>query len=318
MSAPEQDIKQVVRTPRMPPPAPGVQALAEDIRRRHGPAVLAVLFYGSCLRSGDDRDQIADFYVLVDSYARAHISRLHALLNRALPPGVYYLETRTPSHTARAKYAVLSLRDFERGTSRRWFHSYLWGRFAQPATLVYTRDSQVRDRVHNALAGAAITLAQRSLPCLPEEFDALGLWEQALRLSYSAELRSERPERARELVDSDPDYYERLARAAMPGMPFPVTQEQQRQATRFRTDIAPVTRRLTHVAWHARRLQGKLLSILRLIKGLITFNGGVDYIVWKIERHSGIAIELTPRLRRYPLLGGWVVLWRLYRSGGIR
>lgn len=70
--------------------------------------------------------------------------------------------------------------------------------------------------------------------------------------------------------------------------------------------------------WAMRRVLGKLLSVLRLAKGLFTFDGGVDYILWKIERHTGARIALTPWQRRHPLLASPVFLWRLYRLGAIR
>jgi hypothetical protein len=71
-------------------------------------------------------------------------------------------------------------------------------------------------------------------------------------------------------------------------------------------------------AWRARILLGKLLSALRLVKGLLTFKGGVDYILWKIERHSGVRVEVGPQLRRFPPLAILVIMWRLYRRDAFR
>ena len=64
------------------------RALAEAVRRRHDPAGLGVLFYGSCLRSGEDRDHVADLYLIVERYAAAYRNPLLALANRVLPPNV--------------------------------------------------------------------------------------------------------------------------------------------------------------------------------------------------------------------------------------
>jgi hypothetical protein len=55
-----------------------------------------------------------------------------------------------------------------------------------------------------------------------------------------------------------------------------------------------------------------------LLKATLTFEGGVDYILWKIERHSGVTVEIEPGLKRRPLLAMWVLSWRLYRKGGFR
>ena len=107
-----------------------------------------------------------------------------------------FLETPLGDRVLRAKYAVLSLAALERGTGRRAFHPYLWGRFAQPTALLYARTDAVAARVHAALAEAAATFVARVVPMLPEEFDAPMLWQRGLLLSYRAELRAERPESA--------------------------------------------------------------------------------------------------------------------------
>jgi hypothetical protein len=72
------------------------------------------------------------------------------------------------------------------------------------------------------------------------------------------------------------------------------------------------------IAWIVRTVQGKLLSVLRLMKAAFTFQGGADYLIWKIERHSGVKIELTPAQRRHPIWAGLTTFWRLYRQGAFR
>jgi len=58
--------------------------------------------------------------------------------------------------------------------------------------------------------------------------------------------------------------------------------------------------------------------VLRLGKAAFTFNDPLDYVLWKVERHSGIHVEPTALQRRHPLLFAWPLLWRLYRRGGFR
>ena len=166
-----------------------VVALGNLLRARFCSHAQAVLFYGSCRRSHDDTGGIVDLYVLVDDYRAAYGHLLPALANRILAPNVYYLEVPFAGRTARAKYAVVSLDQFERGTAR-WFHPYLWGRFAQPCGLLYAADDRVRRRVIRALAAAVAMFAARTLPRLPAEFDAETLWAGGLLLTYAAELRS--------------------------------------------------------------------------------------------------------------------------------
>ena len=51
--------------------SPAVRLLIDEILVRHGEAARAILFYGSCLRSGDDLDGLVDLYLLVDNYRAA-------------------------------------------------------------------------------------------------------------------------------------------------------------------------------------------------------------------------------------------------------
>jgi hypothetical protein len=67
-----------------------------------------------------------------------------------------------------------------------------------------------------------------------------------------------------------------------------------------------------------RRIQGKLLSALRLFKAAFTFNQPLEYLLWKIERHSGLYIEPTRRQIRHPLIFAWPLLWKLYQQGAFR
>ena len=72
---------------------PSIQAVAEAARLHHGASVLAILFYGSCLRDGGDEGKIVDLYLLVSGYREALANPVSAALARLLPPNVYYIET---------------------------------------------------------------------------------------------------------------------------------------------------------------------------------------------------------------------------------
>jgi hypothetical protein len=289
-----------------------VVALGNLLRERFGPHAQAVLFYGSCRRAHDDAGGIVDLYVLVDGYRAAYGALLPALANRILAPNVYYLETSFAGRTVRAKYAVVSLDQFEHGTGR-WFHPYLWGRFAQPCGLLYAADGAVRRRVVRALGTAVATFAARVLPRLPAEFDAEALWTRGLLLTYGAELRSERAGKIRALfADARPEL-EALTLALAGAQAWTRT-----RAGRFRNPTARGDRWSSASGWAVRRLQGKALSVLRLLKASFTFDGGLPYLAWKIERHSGVKIEITRFMRRHPRLGAIGALWRTWRLGGFR
>jgi hypothetical protein len=300
------------------PVSPAVGLLVDEILARHGECARAILFYGSCLRSGDELDGLVDLYLLVGDYRCAHTSRIQSFLNGLLPPNVYYLERALAGQVVRTKYAVLSLGDFQKGTSSRWFHSYLWGRFCQPTALVYARDHEVARLVHEGLAQSVLTFTRRVLPRVNSDFTARQMWGRGLELSYRAELRAERPEKGARLFDAAPDYYEKISRIALNAIVYPVEIVNHPDGISYRARIPAPRRFLSRLTWGLRSIQGKLLSVLRLLKAMTTFEGGVDYILWKIERHSGITVEVEPRLRRRPLLAMWILSWRLYRRGGFR
>ena len=112
-----------------------LQALVGELQGRHGTCINSVLFYGSCLRSGNVFDGLVDLYVIVDSYRACYGSSWQALANWLLPPNVFYIELPVADKTLRCKYTVISSADLERGASR-WFQSYIWGRFTQPVDII--------------------------------------------------------------------------------------------------------------------------------------------------------------------------------------
>jgi hypothetical protein len=293
-------------------------ALVEAILRRHGRAAAAVLFYGSCLRRADPtaaEDPVYDFYLLVDGYRQAYEGRLAALANATLPPNVFYLEEPWGGRTLRAKYAIISLPQFRRALSPRAFHSYFWARFAQPVRLAYARDAERRAVVVDALTDAVVTLAARACDVAGDRFTPAEFWSRAFAATYAAELRAEGADRARLIYEVDRERYDGLTETALRAAGFDV-----RTTADGRLAVAATAhaRRSAAVAWWFRRLVGKLLSILRLTKGVFTFDGGVDYILWKIERHSGVKATATPWQRRHPLLAAPGLAWRLYRRGAFR
>ena len=290
------------------PVAAPIAAIVEAARARHGAAVAAVLFYGSCLRLNNDDGKIVDLYVLVDSYGVVYGRGLRAFLNWALPPNVFYLETPFEGRQVRAKYALISLADFESGASGGWFHPYLWARFAQPCRLPFCRDAAVRTRVVAALTGSVRKVAGEGLALVEGRFESRDLWVSVFRQTYRTELRAEPPERAEEIYQANAAHYGGLAERVLPGLGA------RRDGDSWQAPPgAPAGTK-----WLLRRLLGKLLSVARLVKAAFTFQDGAQYLLWKIERHSGVSIELTPWQRRHPILASSVLFWKLYRKGAFR
>ena len=92
-----------------------ITALTDKVRARYGADVCAVLFYGSCLRRGYQDGDVVDLYLIVERYGGLPVSRLSAFLNWVLPPNVIYLEAPHEGAIVRAKCAIISMADFQRG-----------------------------------------------------------------------------------------------------------------------------------------------------------------------------------------------------------
>jgi hypothetical protein len=288
------------------PTSPAVVAVADAARDRHGQGIIAVLLYGSCLRDPDDRGKIIDLFLIADRYARVHRNPLMRWLNALLPPNVYYIEAPLADRVVRAKYALITLAQFEKLVSPGAFHPYFWARFAQPTIVVWARDQATRERLQGALAGAATTLIVETLPLVEQGCDAETLWTRAFAETYATELRAERPGRALHLYQTFAERYRRVGDAILRELPTGLL------------ETAPQQRARAVGRWRRRRALGKLLSVLRLIKNSLTFEDGAAYLAWKIQRHSGVPVDLTPWQRRHPVLASSVLFWRLYRAGAFR
>lgn len=308
----------VVRQPSERALPEGIEAVGRALEGMYGRATMGILFYGSCLRARSDQDSLVDCYVLVETYSAAYQSKWLAVANWALPPNVFYLSVPFADRMIRVKYAVLSLTHFERSVTPRWFHSYFWARFAQPTVLLRGATPEVEQRVFQGLAQAVRTFLGNTLPRMPQAFTAEQLWQTGLMLTYGAELRSEPQGRVQTLWAHDREYYEQVTQALLLSQPSCLQTDQGESQSQYTVTYDTRERLLNRLGWVTRRIQGKILSILRLMKAAFTFQGGADYLIWKIERHSGVKIELTPAQRRHPIWAGLTTFWRLYRKGAFR
>ncbi len=285
------------------------QRFAKALAERFGDRMVAVLLYGSWLRGS--RDTVLDFYVLLDDYD-ALGSRLAALSNRLLPPNVYHLVLDTGGERVAAKYATVTLAGLEDAVAHD-FHGYFWARFAQPFVVVQARSPAIVTRLETLRERAAQRMITEVADLLDETFSTTELWRHAFAATYACELRSEPPGRGDELARR---YAEELQ--TMTARLAPATGLAADGPARWRRSAAGGAQARARRRWWLRRAYGKALSVARLLKAAFTFNDPLDYVVWKVERHSGVREEPTPLQRRHPLLFAWGLLWRLYRRGGFR
>jgi len=203
---------------------------------------------------------------------------------------------------------VISLEQFTRRTAG-GLDGYFWARFTQPCRLIWSRNAGVTEQLAACRARAAAVYAGEGLALGPGRLDALEFWQRAIRASYGCELRPEPPGAATALVGRDPEFWAGLSQVLLPSLDGVA-----RHGDRFEIDpgmAAPLR-------WTRRRIWGRTLNVLRLLKAAGTFSNGIDYLCWKLERHSGIRVEPTERMRRHPRLAAWGLLFRVIRSGALR
>lgn len=290
----------------------GLGRMCDAIEQRHGQAVIGIAFYGSCRRTHDATNGLIDLLVLVDDYRQALGSRIAALLNRALPPNVYYLQCEDQGVILRSKYAVIELDQLERRARARHDH-YFWARFCQPLRLA-RGDQALHERLAALRSGCAVSFSRRIAPIMPGPMTALDFWTLALRTTYRCELRPEPEGAARLLIENDLNFWSSLSDelSRHPDSRLRSSHGLLIKQAGFTTGI------LTRISWGLRRISGKAMNLARLFKAAGTFSNGVDYLVWKVERHSGVKVEPTERMRRHPRLAIWGLAWQMWRQGGFR
>lgn len=293
-------------------PSPRVKTVCDAISARHASRVQAFIYYGSSLRDMDNPDKMLDFYVIVDSYRKTHKNPIRAMLNALIPPAVYYHEmVHQDGVKTTCKYSIMSIKAFENRCSPRALLSMTWGRFSQPCIVLFPTDQSTEDRLFAARKSAVSHMAAQTAPLVDSPCDSTTFWARGFRESYRTELRPESSEgRSIEIVEKYDDRYAAIL-AALYGPPnqdslytLPETSGGARFACRFK--------------WFLRRALGKPLGGIRVINSAATFDGGLDYILHKLSRHSGVTIDVTPSQRRHPILWAPVLAVKLYRKGAFR
>lgn len=220
------------------------------------------------------------------------------LLDPFLPP----TQVRLVGERWLVKASVLSLDALIRATSRRRKDQFVAGRLFQNVHVVYGSDPEFASRVEQAIGSARRVSLDWVGPDLPAQFDAADYVRQLFRTSFRFEVRPEKGGRADALFEAQaatllPIFKDVLETLVSLGRLQVVT------AGRFSLP-APVSRvsrlrRACFLQW------SRVRATARWPKHALTFEGWLDYILRKAERHSGEAIVLTPMERRLPFIFLW-------------
>ena len=295
--------------------------LARSLVAGTGTQLRAVLLYGSHLfGAAPDRYSAHDLVVVVEDYLgtyrelRSHgfsnrPPRLMASLAWMLPPSVIAF-TPEGADGPIAKCLIISARDFERELSSRSRDHFMISRMIQEVGLLYARDAAAERWLDEALESARRTVLDWAAPYIPAPFDAESLTREMIAICYRSEIRPESGSRARSVFEAQRTYlvetYEKLlAEALNEGTVV-------RDGQGYRVTRQPGTMvRLKRSAYFA---YSKFRVTTRWIKHVMTFENWLPYVIRKVERRTGMTVELTPLARRLPLIFLWPQLFRVLRN----
>ena len=280
------------------PVEPAVAAFARMLGEEAD--ALAVLFYGSNLRTGS-LEGVLDFYVLLPGPPE-----------RGIWPRVSYRELEHGGVQLRAKVATMNLATFSHAARGAALETTIWARFVQPSGLAWSKGAAAREAVTTALAAAACTAARLAAAVGPAKGTEQDFWRALFRATYKAELRVEPAGREDSILSFNRAHFEGLLPLALAeaGVAF------SEDGGSIEPVLEPAERRRILGWWFRRRRLGKLINLARLARATTTFEGGLRYIAWKIERHTGLPVEVTPVREKFPLLAVpniVRVLWRVRR-----
>lgn len=261
--------------------------------------IAAVLFYGSNLRTGS-LDGVLDFYLLLDGTDEERIW-----------PRVSYHEWECNGQTLRAKAATMRLATFAAAARGERIDTTIWARFVQPGALAWRRDEAASQQVADAVCACAQTAARLAVAIGPDSGTPEDYWRALFRATYAAEFRVERAGREDSILSANRDHFDGLLPLALlaQGIGFARGVDGI-----IRPEMAAARRRKILAWWRQRRRLGKPLNFARLLKASTTFDGAARYAAWKIERHTGITVKLTPWRERHPVLAAPTVLWQVWRA----
>ncbi|PEQ12302.1 hypothetical protein B2G71_12420 [Novosphingobium sp. PC22D] len=279
------------------PVDPAVRAFAAELA--DGGQALAVLFYGSNLRTGS-LEGVLDFYVLLSGPVESGIW-----------PRVSYHEREIGGTVLRAKVATMTLATFRAAAAGETLDTTIWARFVQPSALAWSRDAAAAAGVAEAVSAAACTAARLAVALGPANAAPDAFWRALFRATYAAEFRFEKVGREESILAANREHFDGLLPLALIAQGIDYGRGPQGTIA---PRLAPARKAQVLRWWRRRRRFGRPYNLVRLVRASTTFDGAARYAAWKIERHTGVAVPLTPWRERHPVLAAPGVLWKVWRA----
>lgn len=301
---------------------PEVRDIVELLSEACGRDLVAVVFFGSRLLGTSPGDQsAADLFVVVENYLRfyeaigsrlpaARHSGIMAALNRMLTPNIIYLND-PGGMRAGAKCFIVTEYDLGHELSADAKDHFFRGRLAQRVDIVFARSDKDRLALERRLETAR-RLAVDWVPLYIDEpsFAVLDFCRRMMEVSYAAEIRPEARSRVHEVVQAQASYF----RLAYGRVLQDAVREGRLLAEGERYSVAKKASWRERAKWYRFFRRSKARATMRWFKYMLTFDDWLDYIVRKVERRSGIRIELTKSERRFPIIFLWPKAMRVIRA----
>ena len=286
-----------------------------------GTRIRAVLLYGShLLGTAPDRYSAHDLVVVVEDYLGTYQElrsggfthrppRLMAWLARLLPPNVIAFSPEGPEGPV-AKCLIITARHFERALSSRSRDHFMISRMIQEVGVLHVRDSPTRQWLDGVLEAGRRTVREWAVPYLSGPFDTEVLTREMIAMCYRSEIRPESGSRAESTFEAQRAYlletYDQvLADACREGLVVP-----EGPGYRSARPPGPVAR-LRRSAYFT---LSKFRVTARWFKHVLTFENWLPYVVRKVERRTGMTVELTAWEKRLPLIFLWPRAFRVLRN----
>lgn len=284
-----------------------IAELVAALRAAGGQGVVAVVAYGShVISAAPGRHSAYDLVVVVDSYrhfyaalrARGHPGRNSvalAMVSRVLAPTVIAFWPAAP-HGPLAKCAVVSRAHFARELGRRRRDHFCLGRMMQQVSVVHTRDEEAAAWVDATVAGGRELVPDWTLPFLDAPFSVEAFCRRILEVSYAGEIRPEQRSRVGTVYDAQAEFLRDTYTPILDARVADGVLEASDGSYRFLVHPS----RLVRLRWKAYFALSKARATARWLKHMMTFDNWFAYIVRKVERRTGMAVEITPMERRLP------------------
>lgn len=300
---------------------PEVRDIVELLGEACGRNLVCVVFFGSrLLGTSPGEGSAADLFVVVENYLRfyesigsrlptSRHSGIMASLNRVLPPNIIYLND-PGGLRAGAKCFIVTEGDLAHGLSADAKDHFFRGRLSQRVHIVHARSGKDRVAMERRIEAARYLTLDWVPLFLRGTFSVPEYCQRMLEVSYAAEIRPEARSRVAEVFNAQSSFfrlaYDRVLQEAVEEGDLVA------EGDRYRVAKQASWRRRWRVGHFFRR--SKFRATMRWFKYMLTFDDWLDYIVRKVERRSGVRIELTRSERSFPIIFLWPKALRVIRA----